>query len=154
MLPQYVAPTRWSPERPQTLVVCCSDGRWHAQMMEFVHHEVSEHADLYAVPGGPAVVDPWSSSFDEERAFDAAMRLFVAHHDLSAVWLIAHEGCAYYRLKHPHLAPGALRERQEEDLRHARERILQHHPRFALRLVFASLAHERILFERLPEPGG
>jgi hypothetical protein len=143
----FRAPTPWSPDRPETLVVCCSDGRWHAQMMEFVHHEVSQHADLYAVPGGPAVLDPWNSSFDEARTFEEAMRLFAAHHDLSGVWLIAHEGCAWYRAKHPHFEAPALRERQIADLRRGRELLLERHPRYDVRLVFASRQEEAVIFE-------
>jgi hypothetical protein len=74
MTSAYQAPTPWSPGRPETLVVCCSDGRWHAQVEEFVRAEVSHRPDLYAVPGGPAVVDPWNSTFDEARVFEQLMR--------------------------------------------------------------------------------
>ena len=147
MSPSFTAPTPWSPDRPETLVVCCSDGRWHAQMMEFVRHEVSEHADLFAVPGGPAVLDPWASSFDEARVFEAAMRLFAEHHSIAGVWLIAHEGCAWYRVKHPHLDPRALRDRQMEDLRRGREILLERHPQYAVRLVFAARQEEAVVFD-------
>lgn len=143
---RYTAETPWSPARPQTLVVCCSDGRWHAQMMEFVRREVSDRADLYAVPGGPAVLDGWNSSFDESRAVEQALRMFAEHHDIEGVWLIAHEGCAYYRMKHPHLDPAEIRRRQAQDLRRAREVILERHPRYEVRLVFAHLCDDRVVF--------
>jgi len=113
----YRAVTPWIPDRPQTLVVCCSDGRWHAQMSEFVRSEVSDRADLYAVPGGPAVLDAWNSSFDEARVFQQSMRLFAEYHEISGIWLIAHEGCAWYKLKHPHLETQAILDRQTADLR-------------------------------------
>jgi hypothetical protein len=72
----------WTPQRPETLVVCCSDGRWHAPIVEFVDHEVSDRADLYAVPGGPAAFDPWNSSFEETRVLQRAFQLFEEHHAL------------------------------------------------------------------------
>ena len=149
----FTAESPWSPDRPETLVVCCSDGRWHAQMVEFVHHEVSDRADLYAVPGGPAVVDPWNSTFDEARALEESMRLFVEHHDLSGVWLITHEGCAYYRKRHPHLEGAELRARQERDLARARALLLERHPKLDVRLVFARLEDGRVAFDTVAKDG-
>lgn len=143
----FVAPTPWSAERPHTLVVCCSDGRWHEQMMEFVHARISPRADLYAVPGGPAVLDPWCSTFDESRAFDQAMRLLEKYHDLQSVWLIAHEGCAYYREKHPHFESDALRQRQIEDLELARKKLRESQSKMNVRLIFASKRGEEVVFE-------
>ena len=143
----FHASVPWSAERPQTLVVCCSDGRFHAQLEEFVRHEVSERADLVALPGGPAVVDPWTSSFDEARVFDQAMRLFAAAHDLRAVWLIAHHGCAYYSVKHPGAKPDELRAAQLADLAVARARILAAHPNHEVRCIFAALRGTAVVFE-------
>jgi hypothetical protein len=143
----FVAPTPWSADRPHALVVCCSDGRWHAQMMEFIRARISERADLYAVPGGPVVLDPWASTFDEARAFDQALRLFEKHHDLQSFWLIAHEGCAYYREKHPHFEPDALRRRQVEDLDRARKRLLDRASELDVRPIFASKNGDEVVFE-------
>jgi hypothetical protein len=143
----FVASTPWSVERPHALVVCCSDGRWHAQMMEFIRARISEHADLYAVPGGPAVLDPWASTFDEARAFEQGMRLFEKHHDLQSIWLIAHEGCAFYREKHPHFELDALRRRQIEDLDLARKKLRERHSEMDVRLIFASKNGNEVVFE-------
>jgi hypothetical protein len=134
----YTAHMPWSPERPETLVVCCSDGRWHGHVDEFVHHEVSERADLYAVPGGPACIDPWNSTFDEARVFESAMRILITYHDLKAVWLIAHEGCAYYLGRHPHIDEQARRRRQEEDMQRARQVLVERYPQLAVRRVYVS----------------
>ena len=142
----YRAVTPWSPDRPQTLVVCCSDGRWHAQMSEFVHSEVSDRADLYAVPGGPSVLDPWNSSFDESRVFHQAMQLFAEYHEISGIWLIAHEGCAWYKVKHPHLEPQAVLDRQLADLRRGKEILLERHPGYDIRLIFAVLDEGGVIF--------
>lgn len=149
MAKDYTAHMSWSPERPETLVVCCSDGRWHAHVEEFVHHEVSERADLFAVPGGPACIDPWTSNFDEARVFEAAMRLFTTFHETRAVWLIAHEGCAYYKSKHPHMDDRALRKKQEEDLQRAREILIAKHPEIRVRRVYAARNGRDVVFTTL-----
>lgn len=133
----YRAVTPWSPARPETLVVCCSDGRWHAQVNEFVQAEVSQRADMYVVPGGPAVLDPWNSTFDEARVFEQSMRLFSEYHQLSDIWLIAHEGCAWYKLRHPHLEAPALLKRQLVDLRRGKQILLERYPTYDVRLIFA-----------------
>jgi hypothetical protein len=148
---EYRARTPWSMDRPETLVVCCSDGRYHAQIEEFVRHEVSERADLLALPGGPACIDPWTSSFDEARVFEQAMRLFSTAHDLHSVWLIAHHGCAYYATKHPGRDVAALKELQVADLLRARSIVRSSHPRFAVRCVFAALVGEEVVFSPVGE---
>jgi len=142
----YRAVTPWSPDRPETLVVCCSDGRWHAQMTEFVHAEVSDRADLYAVPGGPAVLDPWNSTFDEARVFEQSMRMFAEYHQISGIWLIAHEGCAWYRLKHPHFEAARIRERQLADLRRGKEILMERHPNYDVRLILAERDDRGVVF--------
>jgi hypothetical protein len=115
-------------------------------MTEFVQAEVSDRADLYAVPGGPAVLDPWNSTFDEARVFDQSMRLFAEHHDLSEVWLIAHESCAWYRVRHLHLDPATIRRRQMEDLRRGREVILERYRSYDVRLIYASHDGDGVVF--------
>lgn len=144
--PAYVARSPWSPARPETLVVCCSDGRWHAPILEFVRHTVSDRADLYAVPGGPAAFDPWNSSFEEARVLDKAMRMLAQYHDLHSVWLIQHQECAYYRMKHPHFDPAGIEARQTADLRRAADVIRATQPQLAIRAIQASLQHGRAVF--------
>ena len=142
----YQSRSIWSPERPQTLVVCCSDGRWHAPIFEFVDHEVSDRADLYAVPGGPAAFDPWSSSFEESRVLYRAFNLFEEHHDLRGVWLIQHAGCAYYRVKYPAQSDDELLERQLRDLQRAAACVRARSPKLEVRTIMATLKGNQALF--------
>lgn len=142
----FVAQTPWSRARPRTLVVCCSDGRWHSQTMEFVHQEASERPDLYVVPGGPACVDAWSSSYGEARAFEEAMTLLAELHEIRHVWLIAHQECAYYAQKGPLLDAAALRQRQVDDLDRATQRLRERQPQWDIRCVYASRENGRVLF--------
>jgi carbonic anhydrase len=147
----YVSSQPWSPERPETLVVCCSDGRYHQHIEEFVRARVSERADLFVVPGGPAAIDPWSSSFDQARVFEESLRLFLSQHEISAVWLIAHQGCGFYRAKYGLLSEEELAPRQIQDLSRARERLRALAPQLEVRLWMAALEGERVSFTPVGE---
>lgn len=142
----FVSNVPWSAERPRVLVVCCSDGRFHAPITDFVDHEVSDRADLVALPGGPAVVDPWNSSFDEARVFSSSLALFEAHHELCEAWLIAHEGCSYYRLRHPTATSVELESRQIADLRRASHLLRERASKLDVRLVFVRVVAGRVTF--------
>lgn len=143
----------WSPERPETLVVCCSDGRWHAPITEFVDHEVSDRADMYAVPGGPAAFDPWNSSFEESRVLYRAFHLFEERHDLRSVWLIQHAGCAYYRVKHPGQSDAWILDRQVRDLRRAAQCVRGRNSRLEVRALMATLHGSHALFTTIDVEG-
>src|SRR5213593_3992917 len=111
---RYLATQSWNAERPENLVVCCSDGRWHEQVEDFIRVQVSERPDMYVIPGGAASFDLWSSSFDEAQALERSFRFLVEHHSLRSVWLIAHQDCAYYRAKQRSAGEANLRRRQCE----------------------------------------
>ncbi len=145
----FVASDPWSGERPRALVVCCSDGRWHAQVHEFIGRNVSDRPDLYSVPGGPAGLSVWSSSFDEAHVAEKSFRFLAEHHQLQAVWLIAHSECAYYHTKyHPHDAQFIVR-RQFEDLKRSADTIRHWYPAIAVHQIFARRDDQRVLFETL-----
>jgi hypothetical protein len=147
----FVAQQPWATTRPETLVICCSDGRWHAQVEEFIHHEVSERADLYSVPGGPAELNLWSSSFDEAKVAEKAFRFLAEHHELESVWLIAHQDCAYYKTKYGPLDPQYIFHRQREDVKRASERIMSWYPTLRVRAVYASIDGGRVVFRSLAD---
>jgi hypothetical protein len=147
----FVAATPWSAARPETLVVCCSDGRWHEQVEEFVRDQVSERADMYAVPGGPAGFSLWSSSFDESKVTEKAFRFLADHHALEAVWLMAHQDCAYYRAKYGPLDEGYVFRRQREDLDRAAEMVRRWYPPLLVRKVYVSVKQGRVVFATLSD---
>jgi len=145
----YTSTRSWSTERPQTLLVCCSDGRYHPHLEEFALKRVSERPDVFALPGGPAAIDPWTSSFDHARVFNESFDLLAASHDLQSIWLVAHEGCSYYRHKHPGLDAAAVTRRQREDLGKARSLLRERRPALAVHLVYARVAGGRVHFDEL-----
>ena len=146
---RFTATTPWSGQRPGALVVCCSDGRWHTQIEEFILTFVSDRPDLYVVPGGPAGLSVWSSSFDEAHVAERSFRFLAEQHQLQSVWLIVHEDCAYYRTKyHPHNQDFIVR-RQLEDVKRAADTIAHWYPQIEVHQVFAQRQDDRVLFTTL-----
>jgi hypothetical protein len=145
---RFVAEEPWVATRPNTLVVFCSDGRWHAQVEEFVRDQISDRADSYVVPGGPAGFNLWSSSFDEARVAEKSFRFLADHHDLESVWLIAHQQCAYYRVKYGPLDEPYMYRRQHEDMERVSEQICRWYPKLVIRQAYAALEDGRVVFTR------
>jgi len=150
MQDMFIATEPWNPTRPRVLVVCCSDGRVHQPITEFVDRKVSDRADLLAAPGDPVILDPWASSFDEAHVFESALHLFLEHHDLEHCWLIAHDGCACYKLKQPDLDARAYEELEKRDLRRGGEIVAERAPKLAVHLRYARLQVGRVCFEEVP----
>jgi hypothetical protein len=81
------------------------------------------------------------------------MRLLAEHHALSGVWLIAHEGCAWYLTKHPHLDPKEIRRRQVADLHRGRALFRERFPMYEIRLIYAAHQGNGVVFDPVePEP--
>jgi hypothetical protein len=131
-------------------VICCSDGRYHPHFEEYVRTHVSERSDMLALPGGPAGVDGWLSTFDHERVLDQSLRLLFESHALTSVWLIAHEGCSFYRAKHGAISAKSLLERQWSDLAIVRRRLKQRWPAVEVHCLYASVREQRVVFESVP----
>jgi hypothetical protein len=149
---RFRAATPWSAGRPEHLVVCCSDGRWHAQIEEFLQAEVSTRADLYMVPGGPAGFNLLSSSLEERVVAEKSLRFLMEHHRLRSIWLIAHQDCAYYRAKLQPLDASYILRRQIHDLAQTSESIRREYPSVAVHLVYAALEQNEVSFIRLRTP--
>jgi hypothetical protein len=143
----FVAHEPWNPERPETLVVCCSDGRWHAQVEEFILRQISARADMYAVPGGPAGFSLWTSIFEEGKGLERAFHFLAAHHNLKSTWLIAHQNCAYYSIKYSGTHDeNAIRKRQLEDLEYARKTIIRWRSEMIIKKVYVHRDESRVIF--------
>ncbi len=50
----YESPLPWAPERPDTTIITCVDGRWYPHFQEFArqHLRAGQRTDFLAVPGG------------------------------------------------------------------------------------------------------
>jgi hypothetical protein len=119
------SPPRWTPARPNALVVACSDGRLQEATDTFLAREFKiTRYDRFYVPGGGGALA--SSGTDPLRAQQmcAECKYLVDLHAVRKVILLFHgpsaEGrieamCADYRRKLPWATMDDLRARQEAD---------------------------------------
>ena len=130
-------PGRWSPARPNVLVVACSDGRLQEATDAFLNQRLDIHRyDRFYVPGGAGALAP--SGHDFARAFQMRRecRYLIELHRVGRVVLLMHgpaisgpaeAACADYRRKMPRASIEQLREQQSRD---ARE-LLRQRPKWA-----------------------
>jgi hypothetical protein len=117
----YVAELPWDPQRPETVVITCVDGRWYRHFQEFarVHLAAGPCTDFMAVPGG---VEPMTLSDDVPKDFNFFRRRLeslVAAHGTRRIVVIAHQDCAWYRARMGAASAEALRAKQIADMRRA-----------------------------------
>jgi hypothetical protein len=123
---------QWQPDRPNTLVIACSDGRLQEATDEFLNHHlgISRYDRLY-VPGGGGALSQSGGDFLRSHQLRRECRYLVELHDVRQIVVLFHgptaggpleAACADYRRKMPWAKVSALRERQEQDATDLRER--------------------------------
>ena len=120
-------PNRWSPERPNVLVVACSDGRLQEATDAFLANELGVvRYDRFYVPGGGGALA--ASGYDLARAqqMRRECRYLIELHRVQRVILLMHgpaangpldAACADYRRKMPRATVDELRMQQGKDAR-------------------------------------
>ncbi|MCB9848977.1 MAG: hypothetical protein H6814_11245 [Phycisphaeraceae bacterium] len=143
----YTAPTPFVDGPITDLAVFCSDARFGAQCEEFVTQLLGHSRfDRLVAPGGPACMLDWTADIDEDIETIERLKWFlIENHEIDRVVLIAHEGCAYYTIKLG-VDLGALRWRQEDDLRLVVDRIRDVKPGLRVEAYFAGVGGDHIDF--------
>jgi hypothetical protein len=143
-------------DHPPALALYCSDGRYTRPVEELLLHLGHERLDTLTLPGGPGLLSMSSADFVELN-LDATKRgatFLIAGHGIRDVFLIAHEGCGYYRWRNPRKDPAAIARIQREDLRAAAGMLETSHARVATHLYYARPHAGHVTFEpvaRTPE---
>ena len=116
---------RWSPARPNTLVVACSDGRLQQATDAFLVREFQiTQYDRFYVPGGGGALAPSGADTLRAQQMCAECKYLVDLHQVKRVILLFHgpsaagrieSACADYRRKLPWAPLAELRARQERD---------------------------------------
>ena len=116
---------RWSPDRPSTLVIACSDGRLQEATDEFLAHELRvTRYDRFYLPGGAGALSASGRDFIRAQQVRRECRYLVELHAVRHIVLLFHgpavdgppdAACADYRRKLPWASVAALRDRQELD---------------------------------------
>ncbi len=152
--PPYITQSVWPPERPQILVVACSDGRYQEALDEFLntHLGIFDYDRLYA-PGGPGALVPSVLSYFRGIQFQEETKFLVDAHRLTRVILIVHgpeetEGppearCADYLRKLPGRSQRELGKAQREDLDTVVRLLGRHAPHLVLQVFMAEVRADR-----------
>ena len=116
---------QWSPDRPNTLVIACSDGRLQEATDEFLSSSLGiKRYDRLYVPGGGGALGAGGGDFLRAYQLRRECRYLVELHDVQQIVVLFHgptaggrldAACADYRRKMPWGSVAALRERQEQD---------------------------------------
>lgn len=119
--------SKWSADRPHTLVVACSDGRLQDQTDEFLHGPLGLAGfDRFYVPGGGGALAASGPDFFRAIQMRTECAYLIKLHEVQRVVLLFHgpssKGppdacCADYRRKLPLSTPIELAERQQLDAR-------------------------------------
>jgi len=144
-------------DHPPALALYCSDGRYTGPVEELLLHLGHERLDTLTLPGGPGLLSMSSAAFVELDATKRGASFLIAGHGIRDVFLIAHEGCGYYRSRNPRKDPAAIARIQREDLRAAAGTIETSHANVATHLYYARPHDGRVTFDpvaRTPEPFG
>jgi len=122
------------------LVVHCSDHRFQAGLYEFLNLglNLDENYDLLAIPGGPQCLTLVEYLPKFSWASRKWFRFLLEAHAPKKIILIAHQDCGWYKslpfFLHSATEP---RQRQEEDLRRARNALTKDFPGLNVELYYA-----------------
>lgn len=106
-------------EHPDGLAIYCSDGRYTRAVEELALRLGKERVDALCLPGGPGLLNPWTSSGLEADSLGRSALFLIEKHHVDKVFLVAHAGCGYYRVRYPDLPDAERKERQIRDLQEA-----------------------------------
>ena len=116
---------KWSPARPNVLVVACSDGRLQEATDVFLANELGVvRYDRFYVPGGAGALVASGYDFTRAQQMRRECRYLIQLHDIGRIVLLMHgpvaggpaeASCADYRRKLPRASVEQLREQQTLD---------------------------------------
>jgi hypothetical protein len=123
----YQSKLPWDPERPDTTIITCVDGRWYHHFQEFAreHLKAGYRTDFLAVPGGIEPMTLFDLIPKDFNFFRRRIEALVESHGTSRIVAIAHQDCAWYKTRKIGPFTIDLRERQITDLRRSAERLRQ-----------------------------
>ncbi len=115
----------WTVDRPNILVVACSDGRLQEVTDDFLSNDLGiTRYDRFYAPGGAGALAATGKDFSRARHMREECRYLIELHQVMRVILLFHgpasDGpagavCADYRRKLPYASSLMVRDRQNED---------------------------------------
>ena len=149
--PIFTATEPWNPERIHAMAIYCSDGRFGEAFDEFCHQKLQiPRYDRFAVPGGPAWINPSvAAAQDLYRSARAQLDFLVQVHDLERIVLITHSPCAFY-MEHLKKEPHECLEAQFSDIHTAAQRLRLWFPKIHVEGYLAHRGEQAISFHPIP----
>src|SRR5436305_11776173 len=149
--PIFTASEAWNPERIHAMAIYCSDGRFGEAFDEFCHQKLQiPRYDRFAVPGGPAWINPGvAAAQDLYRSARAQLDFLVRVHDLERIVLITHSPCAFY-IEHLKKEPHECLEAQFSDIHTAAQRLRLWFPKMQVEGYLAHRGETAISFHPIP----
>jgi hypothetical protein len=142
-----ISSERYEARHPHALAIYCSDGRFTRAVEELLARLGHERLDTLTLPGGPALLDVASALPSDRDAVSRGARFLVRGHSLRAVVLLAHQGCGYYRARHPTRPDDELQALQRAQLVSAAAVLKLEHPKLEVTAYYARVVDGRIAFE-------
>jgi hypothetical protein len=148
----YESGLPWNPERPDTVIITCVDGRWYHHFQEFAceHLKAGPRTDFIAVPGGIEPLTLFDLVPKDFNFFRRRIESLVEAHGTRRIVAIAHQECAWYRTRKIGPCTIDLRGRQIVDLRRAASRMREMFDGVVVETYFARLSGtnpEKVVFE-------
>ncbi|MFI5296815.1 MAG: carbonic anhydrase [Polyangiales bacterium] len=137
----------FDPAHPHALALYCSDGRFTDSVEELVHGLGHPRLDTITLPGGPALLNLLNTGFADLETVTRATSFLIRSHAITHVFLLAHEGCGYYRARMRGGTPASIAEAQRSDLAIAGEVIKGLHHDVRVQGWYARPVKGRVLFD-------
>jgi hypothetical protein len=148
----YESTLPWNPERPDTTIITCVDGRWYHHFQEFarVHLNAGARTDFLAVPGGIEPLTLLDLMPKDFNFFRRRLEALVEAHGTRRIVAIAHEDCAWYRTRTFGPVVVDVRSRQVADLRRSAAKLREMFDGVTVETYFARLSGTspgKVIFE-------
>jgi hypothetical protein len=148
----YESTLPWDPERPDTTIITCVDGRWYHHFQEFAreHLKAGLRTDFLAVPGGIEPMTLFDLMPKDFNFFRRRLEGLVDSHGTSRIVAIAHQDCAWYKTRKIGPFTIDLRDRQISDLRRSANRLREMFKGVTVETYFARFSPDdpkRVVFE-------
>lgn len=147
----FVSQGLYETGHPKALAIYCSDGRFTNAVEELLHHLGHARLDTLTMPGGPALLNPWTASILDADQVNRASQFLIKAHSIDHVVLLSHEGCGYYRQKLPGRPTADIRQSQVDDLRVAARAVRAARSSMRVELYHAIPHGGRVRFEPITE---
>ncbi|MCX5743192.1 MAG: hypothetical protein NT062_11930 [Proteobacteria bacterium] len=144
----FTSRTPFLAEHPQALAFYCSDGRFTNPVEELLHELGHARLDTLTMPGGAALLNGLTAKFGDLDAARRAASFLIEGHDIREVFLIAHEGCGYYRRRMAGKSAVEIEAAQANDLQVAAKLLVRAHPTITTHAYFARVIDAHVRFDQ------